>query len=283
MLSASASPPRGRPPRSGPPPRAPRRQPVEVAQDADRDALRRAARCTSRAMYSSSRLISAVDLVGRALPVLLAEGEEGQHLDAGARGSPRPPRAPPPCRPGARAGRGSARPCGPAAVAVHDDGDVRRDRARAGGSAASSVVAHPSDFHDLRFFGLDQLVDLLDVLVGELLDVLLGARLVVLGDVLELLDLATASRCGACRTATRPSSASLCTTLTSSLRRSSESAGSGTRIRLPCVDGIEAEVGVADGLLDGLASAPLSNGCTVSSRGSGAATIATWLSGTVLP
>ena len=52
------------------------------------------------------------------------------------------------------------------------------------------------------------------------------------------------------RTATRASSASWRTTLISSLRRSSVSAGIGTRIRSPRRRRIEAEVGIADRLLD---------------------------------
>ena len=62
---------------------------------------------------------------------------------------------------------------GPAAIAVHDDGDVAGNRP-VHSQPLQQVVAHPSDFHDLRFFGVDQPVDLLDVLVGELLDVLLA-------------------------------------------------------------------------------------------------------------
>ena len=47
----------------------------------------------------------------------------------------------------------------------------------------------PSDFHDLRFFDVNELVELLDVLVVQLLHVFLGAPLLVLGRVLELLEL----------------------------------------------------------------------------------------------
>src|SRR5512146_2748699 len=53
-------------------------------------------------------------------------------------------------------------------------------------SRRSSLM--PSDFHDLRFFDVDQLVDLLDVLVVQLLDLLLGPPLLVLGGVLQLLE-----------------------------------------------------------------------------------------------
>src|SRR5690606_13707047 len=40
----------------------------------------------------------------------------------------------------------------------------------------------PSDRHQLRFLGLDHLVDVLDRLVGQLLDVVLAAAQVVLGE-----------------------------------------------------------------------------------------------------
>ena len=54
------------------------------------------------------------------------------------------------------------------------------------------------------------------------------------------------------RTATRAFSASWRTTLISSLRRSSVSAGIGTRTISPCGRRVQAEVGVADRLLDRL-------------------------------
>ena len=86
----------------------------------------------------------------------------------------------------------------------------------------------------------------------------------------------------ACRTAIRPSSASLCTTFTSSLRRSSERAGSGTRIKAPWVAGLRPRS--ASRMAFSMAwVSDLSNGCTVSNRASGAATMATWLSGIELP
>ena len=82
------------------------------------------------------------------------------------------------------------------------------------------------------------------------------------------------------RTAMRPSSASLCTTLTSSLRRSSESGGQRHADEVALRGGVEPEVAVADGLLDGLGQRPCRTAAPSACRGSGAATIATWLSGT---
>src|SRR5688572_33139555 len=52
----------------------------------------------------------------------------------------------------------------------------------------SRSVLIESDFQDLRFFGVNKAFDLLDVLVSVLLNLLLGARLVVLGDLFQLLD-----------------------------------------------------------------------------------------------
>src|SRR5690606_19077300 len=54
-------------------------------------------------------------------------------------------------------------------------------------SSSSSLI--DSYFHDLRFLGHDQLVQLADMLVGQLLHVLFRAGFVVLGDALELPDL----------------------------------------------------------------------------------------------
>src|SRR5438132_2028925 len=53
---------------------------------------------------------------------------------------------------------------------------VRRDTA----------IGGPSDLHDLRFFVLQQVVDRLRVLVGQLLHALLGAPLVVVADLVVL-------------------------------------------------------------------------------------------------
>src|SRR5437867_11894077 len=54
-----------------------------------------------------------------------------------------------------------------------------------------------SDLHDLRLFGLHQLIHELQVVVVQLLRVLLGVLLVVRGDVLGLLDLIDRRRSGA--------------------------------------------------------------------------------------
>src|SRR5262245_55060264 len=76
------------------------------------------------------------------------------------------------------------------------------------------------------------------------------------------------------RTATLPSSAYLCTTFTSSLRRCSFIMGSGTRMIAPCVDGSspspDSRIAFSTIFI-----CPLSNGVTIRTRGSGAFTVAT--------
>src|SRR4051812_35388419 len=52
---------------------------------------------------------------------------------------------------------------------------------------ASSLMRAGSHFHDLGLFGLDQLVDLRDVVVVDLLQVLLGVLHVVLAHAAQLL------------------------------------------------------------------------------------------------
>ena len=94
----------------------------------------RASSSASRAMYSSRSDISADISSRRALPVLLREGEERQHLEPRPRSRPRRPRAPPSCRSDARRPR-QVPLARPAPVAVHDDGDVPRHRAVRRGSA----------------------------------------------------------------------------------------------------------------------------------------------------
>src|SRR5262249_43053791 len=84
------------------------------------------------------------------------------------------------------------------------------------------------------------------------------------------------------RTAPRPSSATPLTTLTISRRRSSVISGIARRIRLPSLDGVRP---MSDSWID-FSIAPialLSNGVTVSSRASLAATLASCLSGVWAP
>src|SRR5918994_2881235 len=84
------------------------------------------------------------------------------------------------------------------------------------------------------------------------------------------------------RIATLPSSATRRTTLTRSLRRSSVSAGIGSRISLPSFDGVNprADSWIARSIV---LIEPGSNGWIVSSRGSGALIVASCLSGVCVP
>src|SRR5690606_16686216 len=62
-------------------------------------------------------------------------------------------------------------------------------RLRARTPRPGGAAVWDSDLHQLLFLPLDHLVDLLDELVGELLDPVETAALVVLGDLLVLLEL----------------------------------------------------------------------------------------------
>ena len=133
--------------------------------------------------------------------------------------------------------RGSARRGGPAAVAVHDDGDVAwRDRTApvCGCATAQTCISSFS-------FSREHLVDLRDVLVGELLHVFLGAAVVVLGDELFLQHFLEVVHDVAAHVADRDArvlAPRARTTLVRSRRRSSVSGGSGTRITVPAVVGV---------------------------------------------
>ena len=84
------------------------------------------------------------------------------------------------------------------------------------------------------------------------------------------------------RIATRPSSAIWRATLTSSLRRSSVSCGIGSRMILPSFEGVSprSDSWIVRSIDDKELG---SNGCTVSSRGSGALIVANCLSGVFVP
>src|SRR5215213_1468904 len=55
-------------------------------------------------------------------------------------------------------------------------------------SRCSRSLLMGSDFQNLRFFGMDESVDELDMLVGELLYILLGVPFIVLRDLFQFLD-----------------------------------------------------------------------------------------------
>src|SRR5919197_1658298 len=127
-------------------------------------------------------------------PVLGRERVDGERLDAEVdRRLDRPPQR---ARPRSMAGRDrQAAAPRPAAVSVHDDRDRARDfgarRLRRGpnlperanaGEEVHDAAPRGSDFHDLGFLVLQELVDRLRVLVGELLHLVLGAPLLVVAD-----------------------------------------------------------------------------------------------------
>jgi hypothetical protein len=97
------------------------------------------------------------------------------------------------------------------------------------------------DLHDLFFFGGERRIDIGHVLVGELLHLRFRAPLVVLWEISfsfrsSLMSFITSRR--TLRTATRAPSASWRSIFVISRRRSSVSAGIGTRITVPAVMGV---------------------------------------------
>src|SRR5690606_38817324 len=129
------------------------------------------------------------DFVFRAAPVLAGKGEQAQcpdaTLEAEVDADVDSPRA------GAVAdGAWPAAALGPAAVAVHDDGQVAGQAGGGVGYGHGGATARPSDRHQLLFLGLDHLVDVLDRAVGDLLDLVLAAPHVVFRDFFFLQQLA---------------------------------------------------------------------------------------------
>ena len=122
-------------------------------------------------------------------PVLRREGVERENFDAVIGG--RLQRAPD--RFGAGAMAGDARQPAllrPAAVAVHDDGDVARDGSAVGWRQPVSSLgrgAATSLAEDFLFLGLGGVVDLLDRIVGQLLHLVLEPLALVLADLVLLL------------------------------------------------------------------------------------------------
>ena len=139
-----------------------------------------------------------IDLGLRTPPVLRGEGVKGKRFDTGfargleERGEDRDARA-------VSGGPGEPASFRPAAVAVHDDGDVPGQVLPVyGGQDAtlrslgesiglpfresfSGRVQQDSDLKELGFFVREGFVDAPDVLVGHLLELGLGPTLVVLG------------------------------------------------------------------------------------------------------
>ena len=170
-----------------------RREPVATADEAHAHALRR--EVLELAVDRLGEQVEQVgDLVGRPRPVLGRERVHGERahaeidrrLDGAAQ-----------CTRAGAVPREHGQPAtaGPAAVAVHDQRHVRRDLGQARLLVARRADEQPdsilqawhrrrlsglrSDLEDLGFLVLVQLVDDLDVLVGQLLHAILGAVQVV--------------------------------------------------------------------------------------------------------
>src|SRR5215212_873100 len=131
----------------------------------------------------------------RTRPVLGREGIEGQRLDPGVARRLEQRRKHRDAGPVAGGARKPASP-GPAPVAVHDDGDVTRNPLWVGDALLGGVcgVAFLDGFQQLDLRELGFLVgkgslDPLDVAVGELLQLILGPVLLVLGDLAFLAQL----------------------------------------------------------------------------------------------
>src|SRR5205085_2894487 len=80
-------------------------------------------------------------------------------------------------------------------VAEIDDG-YARGRSDDREDNAPCQLRHGSDFHDFCFFSLQQLIDLVDVVVVKLLQLFLGSLLLILGCLLEFLELITGAGSG---------------------------------------------------------------------------------------
>src|SRR5687767_5494425 len=118
-------------------------------------------------------------------------------------------------------------------------------------SRCSSSLLIRSDFQDFGFFRVDQPVDLLDVLVGELLDFLLRMSFVVFGDLLQLLDLGERFSAGVPHRDT-PFLAQLVNHLDQVLASLLRKCRKRYPDQVTLSRRIEPEIGLADGLLDGV-------------------------------
>ena len=113
---------------------------VQVAQHPDRHALLPKLGGLPRDVFLQ-QLHQGFDLAGRTLPVLLAEGEERQNPYAGLQTAL--DHLADRFHPGMMAQRtGQRASLGPAAIAIHDDGDVAGNRAM-NPQPLQQIVAHP--------------------------------------------------------------------------------------------------------------------------------------------
>src|SRR5215210_5320491 len=119
-------------------------------------------------------------------------------------------------------------------------------------SRCSRSLLMGSDFQNLRFFGMDESVDELDMLVGELLYILLGVPFVVLRDLFQLLD--AGERVGAGMPDCDPSFLpQLVDHLDQILPAFLRQGGQRHPDQVSLGGRVESQIGVSDSLLDGLA------------------------------
>ena len=184
------------------------------------------------------------------------------------------------------AARGRPARLRPAAVAVHDDGDVAGHGAGAGLGAGRALAGSARHFCRISFsLAASDVVDLLDRLVGQLLHLGLEPLVLVLADLVLLL--VGLERVHAVAADVADRDPRLFGILVGELGQLLAALLGQVRDRqadvLAVDDRIDAEPGDADRLFDRRRRSTRSQTCTDSMRGSGAETVATWLSGMFAP
>ena len=158
----------------------------------------------------------------------------------------------------------------PAVVAVHDDSEVTGNLRSWISEACKVIPLGVSDRHQIGFFlHPEQTSTSGDIVISQLLDDIVTAPLLVLGDFLllqQLFEQPSPSRL-ALRTDTRADSASPRACLIYPLRVSSVSTGMGIRITSPAVAGIQAQIRFHNGPLN-IRRNRLSNATTLRVRAS---------------
>src|SRR5262245_42864630 len=225
------------------------------------------------------------DLAVATLPVLRRESVERKHLDAMIGG--RLERALDRLGAGAMPGdAGQTARFGPAAVAVHDDGDVARNGARAGlgdrlGSLGSGSGHLPRISCSLVAASASISLIVSSVSFCTSCSSRLRSSSLISCFRSSVLRWSIPSR-RTLRTATRAFSAYWPTSLASSLRRSSVSSGIGRRMIWPSTIGLMPSPALRIAFSTGW-TFDRSHTWTDSSRASGVDTVGTWLSGMLLP
>ena len=223
-----------------------RRQPPQVA-DRRAGGSRSSSSCRARSRGSAAAAPSGRRPRAAAAASSRSRRRTARGTGCRAGGSSRRPRAPSPCRRRCPSRRDSPRCSAQRPLPSMMMATWRGRRVDSGSSS------HHSDLHDLVFFGLEHLVEPLDVLLGERLDLLGRVPPIVLGDApcpSRAPSASRARRAGGCAPRRGYSSATLRTCLTSSRRRSSVSSRDRHADELAVVQRVQAEVGLQDRLLD---------------------------------